>query len=111
MTTEDRWNAIQNQWISDGKFRERFESNPKAVLAEMGIEVEEDIQIHVHAPSSLREVHLVMPAAIDDANLEPLRAQAADVVIMCRSSVPGGTCWDTPNCPTRATCSCHNTAC
>jgi len=68
-------------WKSDPDFRAQLKSDPRSALsAELGVEIPEEVTVHVHE-ETVSEVHLVLPPAnedLSDAELE---------------MVSGGTAW------------------
>lgn len=104
---QNSWHKIQIRWTVDPLFRTAMKTDPKKTLKdEFGLDIADDVQIILHVPTSAKEVHLVMPAPMAE-DLMDVHAvnDGRKVTIACTSSVPGGTCWNTPNCPTQTTCS------
>jgi hypothetical protein len=64
---------IRERAASDADFREQLKTDPRSTLgAELGVEIPDEITVHVHE-ESLSEVHLVLPPAqedLSDADLE-----------------------------------------
>ena len=58
---------------SDAGFRDQLRADPRAALAaELGVDIPDEVTVHVHE-ESLSEVHLVLPPAtqdLSDADLE-----------------------------------------
>jgi hypothetical protein len=106
MTDQDVLQSVYKRWAEDDDFRAEMSSDPKATLsAIMGIEIPSDVKVILHSPSTIHEVHLVMPMiAAEPAVVDQDVVNDGRVVIACTSTVPGGTCWNTPNCPTNGTC-------
>ena len=73
-THDQRWEAMVANWREDPEFRSRMEEDPKAALAENGIELPggvEDVRLAVNGEGT---VHMVFPPdpndAISDASLQ-----------------------------------------
>ncbi|MCY6490353.1 NHLP leader peptide family RiPP precursor [Leptolyngbya sp. GGD] len=96
MTTDSnsgRMSEVETQLISraiqDAAFRDRLIADPKAVLAEQGLAVSEDVKIQVLQETS-SQYYLVLPAAeysaadntiaLSDAELEAIAGGAASQV-------------------------------
>lgn len=111
MNSDNQWAEICAMWSTDEEFRERMVKDPKTALGEFGVTVDDGVTVFIHAPRSPSELHLVMPPLIEAGQPGVSAVNDGRTRIECSSSPPGSTCWDTPNCPTRATCQCYNTAC
>lgn len=73
-THDQRWAAMVANWQGDPEFRSRMEEDPKAALAENGIELPggvEDVRLAVNSEET---VHMVFPpdpnSAMSDASLQ-----------------------------------------
>ena len=73
-THDQRWAAMVANWREDPEFRSRIEEDPKAALAENGIELPggvEDVRLAVNSEET---VHMVFPpdpnGAMSDASLQ-----------------------------------------
>ena len=78
-----RWAAMVANWRGDPEFRSQMEEDPKAALAENGIElpgVVEDVRLAVDSEET---VHMVFPpdpnGAVSDASLQDV-VGGADVI-------------------------------
>lgn len=58
----DLTNQLMERVSSDEGFRERLRKDPKAALAEIGVNVPPDVEIQVHEPTKSTK-HLVVPEA------------------------------------------------
>lgn len=92
-------------------FRARLLASPKeAIEKRFGFTLPNDIKIDVFVRSSNEHVVLVLPPSMrEDFNAQPTEADlltlsAGFSALLCSTTVPGGTCWNTPNCPTRKGC-------
>lgn len=76
----------------DAEFKERFKTEPEAVLKEYGIEVQEGIKYTV-IENAKDEAVIVIPPQMDELNDEELDSVAgANVIDFCGSSSSCGFC-------------------
>jgi hypothetical protein len=88
MSRAEAEQRIRERAESDADFREQLKSDPRSALAsELGVEIPDEITVHVHE-ESLSEVHLVLPPATEDLSDTEL------------DMVSGGTGWG--DCPSDA---------
>ena len=81
-THDQRWAAMVANWQGDPEFRSRMEEDPKAALAENGIELPggvEDVRLAVNSEET---VHMVFPpdpnSAMSDASLQDVVGGTGD---------------------------------
>ena len=55
-----QWNQLVARTWSDDTFKQRLLSDPRAVLAEAGLPIPPNVNVHVHGASPT-DVHLVLP--------------------------------------------------
>jgi hypothetical protein len=85
---------IRERAEADPAFRAELVANPrKALESELGVQIPEDVSVHVHE-ESLSEVHLVLPASqedLSDADLEMVAGGAGwDPSAVCSEDYGGG---------------------
>ena len=73
MSRAEAEQRIRDKAESDEDFRAQLKSDPRSALsAELGVEIPDEVTVHVHE-ESVSEVHLVLPPAnedLSDAELE-----------------------------------------
>jgi hypothetical protein len=94
-------------WLTNEEFRAAMRQDPRAALGTfLELEVAPEVQIQLHETKDINEVHLVLPAVptLASEREQQYREIHRNESIECASEVKGGTCWNTPNCPTNGTC-------
>lgn len=67
---------IRERAASDAEFRDQLKADPRSALAsELGVEIPDQVSVHVHE-ESMSEVHLVLPPAQEDLSDADLEAVA-----------------------------------
>jgi hypothetical protein len=104
--SDNVWDEVLARWAADEKFRVAMRENPRRALETVfGVQISDDVKIVLHSPSSPKELHLVMPPPMtNDLNDVHSVNDGRKTTLACMTQVRGGTCWNTPNCPTLNTC-------
>lgn len=70
---------VAAQAVDDGEFRQRLLEDPKSVLRDAGLQVDDQVNLVVHE-NNPNEVHLVLPSPPTDA--EPLSIDEINVTML-----------------------------